>query len=124
MTTSRPVFLQLTQIKLPISALVSILHRISGVIMILSIPVFAVLFAQALSSPEGFAASAAFLHYPLTELALFVLGWAVLHHLFTGIRYVIIDLGIGVELPVARKTGWTVLVSALVVTVIAGGMML
>ncbi|ESQ16850.1 MAG TPA: succinate dehydrogenase, cytochrome b556 subunit [Chromatiaceae bacterium] len=121
MTTSRPVFLQLTQIKLPISALVSILHRVSGVLMIISMPIFAILFAQALQGPEGFAASAAFLNNPLVKLGLFFLGWALLHHLFTGIRYVIIDLGFGVDLPVARTTGWTAFGAALVMTIVVGG---
>lgn len=124
MTTTRPIFLELTQIKLPISALVSILHRVSGVMMVLALPVFAILFAQALSGPEGFAAAAAFLSHPLSKLVLLALGWAVLHHLFAGIRYLIIDLGWGVDLPAARTSGWTAFTAAVVMTVVAGGLLL
>ncbi|WP_295882105.1 succinate dehydrogenase, cytochrome b556 subunit [uncultured Thiohalocapsa sp.] len=125
MTTSRPVFLELWHIRLPIPAVVSILHRISGVLMVLSIPVFAWLFAQALASPAGFAASAAFLTHPLVQLGLLVMAWALLHHLIAGIRYLVIDLGIGVDRPTARSTAWTALTAALALTVVvAGGMLL
>jgi succinate dehydrogenase / fumarate reductase cytochrome b subunit len=125
MTTNRPVFLELWRIRLPVSAVVSILHRISGVLMVLSIPVFAWLFAQALASPEGFAASAGFLGNPLVRLVLLVLAWALLHHLIAGVRYLLIDLGIGVDRPTARRSAWTALASALAVTlVVAGGMLL
>jgi succinate dehydrogenase / fumarate reductase cytochrome b subunit len=125
MTTNRPVFLELWRIRLPVPAVVSILHRISGVLMVLAVPVFAWLFAQAIADPAGFAATAAFLHYPLTQLALLVMAWALLHHLIAGVRYLLIDLGIGVDRPTARRSAWTALGAALAVTlVVAGGMLL
>jgi succinate dehydrogenase / fumarate reductase, cytochrome b subunit len=125
MTPHRPVFLELWRIQLPVPGVVSILHRISGVMMVVAIPLFAWLFAQALASPEGFAASAAFLGNPLVQLGLLVLAWALLHHLIAGIRYLLIDLGLGVDLPTARRSAWTSLIAALVLTVlVAGGMLL
>lgn len=125
MTTHRPVFLELWRIRLPIPAVVSILHRVSGVLMVLSIPVLAWLFAQALASPAGFAASAAFLGHPLVQLVLVVMAWALLHHLIAGVRYLVIDLGLGVDRPTARGTAWTALTAALALTVVvAGGMVL
>ena len=124
MTTNRPVFLEIWRVKLPIPGLVSILHRLSGVLMVLSIPVFTALFARALSGADGFAAAAAFVGHPLIKLALLLLGWALLHHLFAGIRYLIIDFGWGVDLPTARKTAWTALSAALLVTIVGGGMLL
>jgi succinate dehydrogenase / fumarate reductase cytochrome b subunit len=92
--------------------------------MVLAIPVFTALFAQALSGPEGFAAAAAFVGHPLVKLALLVMAWALLHHLFAGIRYLVIDLGWGVDRPTARKTAWTALGAALFVTLVGGGMLL
>jgi succinate dehydrogenase / fumarate reductase cytochrome b subunit len=124
MTTNRPVFLDLWRIRLPVPGVVSILHRVSGVLMVLSIPVFTALFAQALSSPDGFAAAAAFVGNPLVKLVLLVMAWALLHHLFAGIRYLVIDLGWGVDRPTARKTAWSVLGGALFVTIVVGGMLL
>jgi succinate dehydrogenase / fumarate reductase cytochrome b subunit len=125
MTTYRPVFLDLRRIRLPVSAVVSILHRVSGVLMVVSIPVFAWLFAQALASAEGFAAAAAFLGHPLVQLGLVVMAWALLHHLIAGIRYLVIDLGVGVDRPTARGTAWTALTAAVALTVVvAVGMLL
>ena len=125
MTTHRPVFLELWRIHLPVPAVVSILHRISGVLMVASIPVFAWLFAQALSGPEGFAAAAGFFGNPLVQLVLLVLAWSLIHHLIAGVRYLIIDLGIGVERPAARRSAWTTLTAALVLTaIVALGMLL
>lgn len=125
MTRSRPVFLELWRIHLPVGGVVSILHRVSGVLMVLSIPLFAWLFAQALASPEGFTASAAFLGHPLVRLGLLVMAWALLHHLIAGIRYLVLDLGIGLDRPTARGTAWTALTAALALTlVVAGGMVL
>ncbi|NEX19814.1 succinate dehydrogenase, cytochrome b556 subunit [Thiorhodococcus mannitoliphagus] len=124
MHTSRPVFLNLWHIKLPLPGLVSILHRISGVLMVLSIPVAAILFHQALSGPEGFAATAAFLDSWLIQLPLLLLTWSLLHHLLAGIRHLGLDIGVGLDRPVARKTAWVVLIGApvlLVVVLALGG---
>lgn len=120
MTKTRPVFLELWRIRLPISAVVSILHRISGVMMVLSIPIAAALFAQALSGPEGFAASAAFVGNPVIRLGLVLMLWALLHHLFAGIRYLIIDLGIGVERPVARQSAKAALLAGIIAATLGG----
>jgi succinate dehydrogenase / fumarate reductase cytochrome b subunit len=124
MTPTRPVFLDLWRIRLPISGLVSILHRISGVLMVVAIPVFTLLFGLALEGPEGFATAAAIAGHPLAKLGLLILGWAMLHHFFSGLRYLVIDLGIGVDRPIARKSAWAVLSCGLALTIIGGGLLL
>jgi succinate dehydrogenase / fumarate reductase cytochrome b subunit len=69
MKPKRPVFLELWRIKLPAMGLASILHRVSGVLMVLAIPLGAHLLHQSLASPEGFAATAATLStWPLTSI--------------------------------------------------------
>jgi succinate dehydrogenase / fumarate reductase, cytochrome b subunit len=124
MQTTRPVFLDLRRIKLPISGVVSILHRISGIMMVLAIPVAAVLFHQALSGPDGFAGAAAFLDFWLVKLALLVLAWSLLHHLFAGIRYLLLDLGLGLDRSAARRSATIALVAAIAVLAIGGGLAL
>ena len=118
MVKSRPVFLELWRIRLPIPGVVSILHRLSGVLMVLAMPFFAALFAQALSGSDGFASVKALAGSALGQLALLLLGWSLLHHLFAGIRYLALDLGWGLDRPSARKTAWTTLYSALALTLI------
>ncbi|CRI66308.1 Succinate dehydrogenase, cytochrome b556 subunit [Thiocapsa sp. KS1] len=124
MQTTRPVFLDLWRIKLPLSGVVSILHRISGVMMVLTIPVAAILFHQALSGPEGFALVAGILDFWLVKLVLVVLAWSLLHHLFAGIRYLLLDLGLGLDRSAARRSAMIALAAAIAVLVIGGGLSL
>lgn len=125
MQSTRPVFLELWRIKLPITGIVSILHRISGVLMVLTIPLVAMLFNRALASPDGFAAVVALLDSWLVRLLLLVLTWSLLHHLLAGIRYLLLDLGFGLERPAARQSARGVLVAAaalLLVLIILGAL--
>lgn len=124
MQTTRPVFLDLWRIKLPLSGVVSILHRISGVVMVLTIPVAAILFHQALSGPEGFALVAGILDFWLVKLVLVVLAWSLLHHLFAGIRYLLLDLGLGLDRSAARRSAMIALAAAIAVLVVGGGLSL
>lgn len=129
MQTTRPVFLELWRIKLPPSGLVSILHRISGILMVLTIPLAAILFHHALSSPDGFATVATILDAWLIKIALLVLTWSLLHHLFAGVRYLLLDLGLGLERERARGSARVVLIGALValacvlVVILIGGLL-
>lgn len=123
MDRSRPVFLELSRIRLPIPGIVSILHRVSGVIMVLAIPVFAGLFAQALSGPEGFASVATLAGSLLGKLALLILAWSMIHHLLAGIRYLGLDLGWGIDRPAARSSAWATIYGALAIT-LAGAVVL
>lgn len=118
MQRRRPVFLDLRLIRLPIPGVVSILHRISGVLMVLSIPLAAWMFERALASPEGFAATAAALDSWPVHLVLTLLAWSLLHHLLAGIRFLLLDVHIGLDRPVARRSAWSVLASALVLTLV------
>jgi succinate dehydrogenase / fumarate reductase cytochrome b subunit len=124
MQTTRPVFLDLWRIKLPIAGVVSILHRISGVLMVLTIPVAAILFHAALSGPDGFVLAAGILDFWLVKLVLLVLAWSLLHHLFAGIRYLLLDLGLGLDRSAARRSAMIALVAAIAVLVIGGGLSL
>lgn len=112
MHTSRPVFLELWRIALPLPGVVSILHRLSGVLMALALPVAAILFHQALSGPEGFAAASAVLRSWPVGAMLSLLLWSLLHHLFAGIRQLSMDANIGLDRPVARRNSWIVLLAA------------
>jgi succinate dehydrogenase / fumarate reductase, cytochrome b subunit len=124
MQSNRPVFLDLWRIKLPATGIVSILHRISGVLMVLAIPAAAILLSEALSGPEGFAAAARLIASWPVRLALLVLAWSLLHHLFAGVRYLLLDLGIGLERPAARQSAWTAMIAAVAVLVIGLGVTL
>ena len=104
----KPVFLNLLQIRLPIAGIMSIIHRATGMLMVLLIPFSIYLLDLSLADEQGFAAVGGLLHNGLFQLLLFVLMWVLLQHLYSGIRYLLIDVDIGVESPLYRYTAWAV----------------
>lgn len=124
MSAKRPVFLDLWRIKLPATGIVSILHRVSGLLMIAAVPVAAALLALSLAGPEGFAAVAALLDHWLARVALVVLAWSLAHHLFAGIRHLFLDIGIGLDRPVARTSARAAITAAVAAVLIGGGVIL
>jgi succinate dehydrogenase / fumarate reductase cytochrome b subunit len=119
---TRPVYLNLLRIRMPAGAVASILHRVSGVLLVLTIPFGIYLLQLSLSGEAGFAAARALLDTALVKAVSVVLLWAVLHHLLVGIRHLLIDLELGVRLPTARRSAWgTTLGAALLTAVIVAG---
>jgi len=84
---SRPFFLNLLKIRLPVTGYISILHRISGLLMFLAIPLSVYLFDLSLQSSAGFNQVVDILNYPLLQFASLVLLWSIIHHLIAGIRF-------------------------------------
>lgn len=117
---TRPKHLDLTKIRLPLPGYVSILHRVSGAGLFLMLGVLLWLFDQSLSSPESFASYKAVIGHPLMKLLLLGLLWAFLHHFCAGIRFLLLDLHKGIELPAARQSALVVLIVSLVLTVVIG----
>lgn len=106
---TRPFYLNLIKIRLPIPGVVSIMHRISGVLMFIAIPPIIYLFELSLRDAEGFARVTELLAHPLSRLFMLSLIWALLHHLFAGIRFLLTDFDIGLEKTRSRITAWTVI---------------
>ena len=103
-SSSRPVFLKLTQIKMPVGALTSIGHRLSGLVLALGVPAALYLLALSLRSEEGFRRAYEAAHLVPAKLAGILLAWAMAHHLLAGIRHMLTDVAIGSTLAVARLT--------------------
>jgi succinate dehydrogenase / fumarate reductase cytochrome b subunit len=119
---NRPRFLDLWRIRLPLTGMVSLLHRVSGVIMVLLFPFLLYLLQLSLSGGDGFALAAAIVgDWPGRILGLLLL-WLFAHHLFAGIRVVLIDMEWGSELTMARRSARLVLLAALLV-VLVGSML-
>ncbi|MCG6935039.1 MAG: succinate dehydrogenase, cytochrome b556 subunit [Proteobacteria bacterium] len=108
--TQRPKYLNLLKIRQPMTAIVSIAHRISGVILFLAVPIAIYGLALSLRSAEDYAAIKQTLHSPGLQLFLLLMAWAILHHFFAGIRFLLLDLDIGLKLKTARASAWTVFV--------------
>ena len=120
MDKKRPKHLDLSQIKLPLPALVSILHRISGVLLFLTFPLLLLMLQYSLRSIETYTQLFGLLHHPLIKLVLLGLLWASLHHICSGVRYLAIDMDWGVRLARARASSKWVVIASLSLTVLTG----
>ncbi len=119
MTKQRPKFLALHEIRLPLPGFVSILHRVSGAGLFLMLPLLAYLLQLSLDpTPEGAAGFKALVGNPFIKLILFGLSWAYLHHFCAGIRFLLLDLHIGIEKQAARQSATVVMAVSLALTLI------
>ncbi len=93
---------------MPVTAVTSIGHRLSGVLLFVLLPLFLYLLELSLRDPAGFDTARALLSaWPLRLLGVFTLWWFV-HHLLAGIRLLLADVEWGTDLPQARRSAWSV----------------
>jgi succinate dehydrogenase / fumarate reductase, cytochrome b subunit len=117
----RPKYLSLPailfQIRLPLPGWISILHRISGALLVFPFAAWLLYMLDvSLGSEQGFQKTKDYLALPLVKLGLLVFVWAYCHHFCAGIRYLLLDLNKGVELRPARISSGVVLVLSLALT--------
>ena len=111
MHKDRPRYLNVIAIHLPVTGVVSILHRLSGVFLLLCIPICAFLLATSLRDAEGFELAVSLTH-EISMRALLGLGlWALSHHFFAGVRFLLFDIDLGVHKASARRAAWFVIIA-------------
>ena len=120
----RPKNLDLATIRLPLPGKVSILHRVSGAGMFICFPVLLWLFSASLSSPESFATFKSVAGMLPVKVVLAGLLWAFVHHFCAGIRFLLLDLHIGIEKEEARKSAVAVLAVSIPLTLVLWGVLL
>jgi succinate dehydrogenase / fumarate reductase cytochrome b subunit len=121
----RPKYLNLAQIRLPLPGWVSILHRISGALLVFPFTAWLLYMLDlSLASEAGFETVRGYLAAPLGKVGMLVLIWAFCHHFCAGIRYLFLDLNKGIELGPARASSAAVLVVSLVLTAVLGALLL
>jgi succinate dehydrogenase / fumarate reductase cytochrome b subunit len=120
----RPKNLDLTTIQLPLPGKVSILHRVSGAGMFICFPLLLWLFSASLSSPESFATFKSIAGMLPVKVVLAGLLWAFVHHFCAGVRFLLLDLHIGIEKEEARKSAVAVLAVSIPLTLILWGVLL
>lgn len=120
----RPKYLNLPQLasKMSVTAKVSILHRVSGVLMFLAIPLMLYLLHNSLTDPEFYSSYYSLATCPMLKIIYILLVWAILHHMCAGVRFLFLDIHMGVERATAQKTARIVLVVSLLLTVLLGVM--
>lgn len=115
----RPVYLNLFAIHLPITGLVSGLHRVTGVLTLLLLPATLALLQRSLDGESGYAQVRALMSGPAGRLTAVLATWLFAQHFFSGLRHLLLDLDIGVTLGCARRSAGGVLLASALVTLFA-----
>ena len=117
----RPKYYDLNLLHLPMPGLVSIFHRVTGVVMFLFlIPAVLYVLQCTLGSESGFDRWKSFFSGPIVKLIVLGFVWSYMHHLFAGIRYLLLDIHVGIDLAPARMSAKIVLALGLISTVLIG----
>ena len=95
MKNKRPVNLDLRTIRLPLPAIVSILHRASGVVLFLLIPLLLWMLQMSLTSAWTYTQLQDLLLHPLVKIVIFGLLASLIYHLVAGVRHLFMDAHIG-----------------------------
>ncbi|MBJ3814496.1 succinate dehydrogenase cytochrome b556 subunit [Shimwellia pseudoproteus] len=89
----RPVNLDLKTIRFPVTAIASILHRVSGVITFVAIGILLWLLGTSLSSPEGFQVASSIMGSFIVKFIIWGILTALAYHVVVGVRHMLMDFG-------------------------------
>lgn len=120
MKQQRPVNLDLTKYRFPRMAIVSILHRISGVVIFVFLPVMLYILHQSLISQATFDRVHAELLKPLLKIILWLALSAVIFHLIAGIRHLIMDCGYFESLKGGKTSATLVMILSAISIILIG----
>lgn len=109
----RPIDLGLLHLRLPVGAVVSILHRVSGVALILVFPAALWLLCLSRKSAADFERVRGALSGPLAHVALAAGAWLLAHHFYAGVRHLLLDLDVGSSRRIARRSAYLVFILGL-----------
>ena len=117
----RPVFFNLMQIQMPVGALTSITHRVTGIFLALSVPFSIYLLDLSLQDPLSYEQVISLFDKLAFRGAAIVFVWVLAHHVLAGIRHLLSDVDIGSQLPAARRSAWVVKLGGIAVALLALG---
>jgi succinate dehydrogenase / fumarate reductase cytochrome b subunit len=109
---------QLATYRLPLAGKVSILHRISGLLLFVALPLLLYLLDQSLTSEISFDAFKGFLANPFVKLVVLVLSWSFLFHFCAGIRFLLLDTHRAVSKEGGKQTSIVVLTVSTLLTIV------
>lgn len=118
---NRPVNLDFGTLQLPITAYVSITHRVTGVLLCAGLLFMLWMLALSLDSAAGFAQAQSILHSGLGKIATFFTLAPFIYHLVAGVRHLIMDFGMGESLEGGRLGAKIVVAVSIVLILVMGG---
>jgi len=111
----RPVNLNLFKFHFPVMAIISILHRISGVILFLFVPVMLYALHQSLASRNTFSFIQQCLNYTVSKVILLAILASAIFHLIAGVRHLLMDCGVAEGKTAGAVTAWFVFLLTIIV---------
>jgi succinate dehydrogenase / fumarate reductase cytochrome b subunit len=118
--TQRPINLNLFTIKFPIAAIVSILHRLSGFFLFLIIPFMLWTLDFSLTSQDNFQSLHDNLVTPTAKVLILLLLSPCIYHFVAGIRHLLMDMELGVELKSGRIAAILTILITLLLIILTG----
>lgn len=119
--TKRPLSPHLQIYKIQITSFLSILHRATGVLLFCGSILWAVWFIVLSMGPHPYKIFQQLLLHPLGLIILGVWSFSFFYHLCNGMRHLMWDLGYGFDMKTVRFTGWMVVISSILLTLMAWG---
>lgn len=120
-TDNRPLSPHLQVYRPQLTSVMSISHRISGLLLSLGMMVVVTWLVALAAGPDAFAAVNGWLASPVGLIGLLLWTAALFYHLLNGIRHLFWDAGWLLELKGAYASGWTVLILTVLLTAIVWG---
>jgi len=115
----RPINLNLFAFRFPVTSISSILHRVTGVLLFVAIPVVLCVLQMSLTS-DGFAEVKSYFANDLIKLAIWLVLSSVAYHIIAGVRHLLMDAGIGETLEGGRFGSYAVIVLGVISAVLLG----
>lgn len=116
MAKARPLSPHLQVYRLPLPALLSITHRLTGVVLSTGTVLLAAWLIALAQGPETFAMAMMIVTHPLGQIVLFGYSVALFYHMCNGIRHLNWDRGSGLEIEAVYRSGKITVAAALVLT--------
>ncbi|GMR07139.1 MAG: succinate dehydrogenase, cytochrome b556 subunit [Gammaproteobacteria bacterium] len=113
------IYLNLFLIRFPMTAILSIGHRISGVLLFLCIPLLIYLLELSMLDAASFSTVAQLLDSTIVRWLLVFLIWAFAHHFYSGLRFLLLDMDIGMGKVASKKTAWVVMLAGIATTLVS-----
>ncbi|MDH3305069.1 MAG: succinate dehydrogenase, cytochrome b556 subunit [Gammaproteobacteria bacterium] len=112
----RPLSPHISIYRWPITMVLSILHRISGIVLSVGFVVLVAWLFDAAAGPEAYTVFMSVMDSLVGQVMLIALSFAFFYHLSNGARHLLWDAGRGLEKSQANQSSWLVLIATVVLT--------
>ncbi len=117
----RPIDYGVLHSRLPIGALTSISHRISGVLLVILLPLIFALLERSLASEAEFVNVQSWLQGRTGKIFVVLALWVFAQHFFAGLRHLLQDIDIAIERSSGRRTAFLVWLASVITTLLFAG---